>query len=69
MPIELFPKWLQHLAHFLPFAYVTYVPARLAVDFSLVSFCEQFSIQILYLGLFFVLAMILYKKGGKESKC
>ena len=66
MPIELFPKWLQNLSQYLPFAYVTYVPARLAVDFSLVNFCWQILIQILYLVLFFVLAMILYRKGAKN---
>ena len=66
MPIELFPKWLQSIAHYLPFAYVTYVPARLAVDFSWINFCQQFLIQILYLGLFFVIAMILYRKGAKN---
>lgn len=66
MPIELFPKWLQNLSHYLPFAYVTYVPARLAVDFSFTNFCIQFSIQILYLVIFFILAMALYKKGAKN---
>lgn len=66
MPIELFPKWLQGLSHYLPFAYVTYVPARLAVDFSYINFCQQFLIQILYLVLFFLLAMFLYKKGAKN---
>lgn len=66
MPIELFPKWLQNVSHYLPFAYVTYVPARLAVDFSLISFCKQVSIQLVYLIVFFVLAMTLYRKGAKN---
>ena len=66
MPIELFPNWLQKVSKLLPFAYVTYVPARLAVDFSFVAFYKQFSIQLLYLGIFFSLAMALYKKGAKN---
>lgn len=66
VPLELFPKWLQGISHYLPFAYVTYVPARLAVDFSFASFGKQFSIQLLYLAIFFVLAMILYRKGAKN---
>ncbi|MBU3144111.1 ABC-2 family transporter protein [Clostridium sp. CF012] len=66
MPIELFPDWLQKISKYLPFAYVTYVPARLAVDFSFVNFYKQFSIQLLYLGMFFTLAMTLYKKGAKN---
>lgn len=59
MPIELFPKWLQNISRYMPFAYVTYVPARLAVKFSFTSFYKQFSIQLVYLGVFFVLAMSL----------
>lgn len=66
MPIELFPRWLQGAAHYLPFAYVTYVPARLAVDFSFATFTRQFSIQVLYLVIYFVLAMNLYRKGAKN---
>jgi ABC-2 type transport system permease protein len=66
VPLELFPKWLQGISHYLPFAYVTYVPARLAVDFSFISFGKQASIQLLYLVVFFALAMILYRKGAKN---
>ncbi|WP_264852173.1 ABC transporter permease [Clostridium omnivorum] len=66
VPIELFPKWLQGVSHYLPFAYVTYVPARLAVDFSFSRFAGEFAIQVLYLAIFFILAMSLYRKGAKN---
>lgn len=66
MPIELFPNWLKSWSQYLPFAYVTYVPAKLAVDFSFSSFYKQFTIQILYLVIFFILAMTLYRKGAKN---
>lgn len=66
MPIELFPLWLQNIAKYLPFAYVTYVPARLTVDFSFTNFFTQFSIQLLYLVIFFILSMTLYRKGAKN---
>lgn len=66
VPIELFPKWLQGVSHYLPFAYVTYVPARLAVDFSFSRFASEFTIQVLYLAIFFILAMSLYRKGAKN---
>lgn len=66
MPIELFPHWLKGLAQYLPFAYVTYVPARLAVDFTFVNFYKQFGIQILYLIIFFIISMILYRKGTRN---
>jgi ABC-2 type transport system permease protein len=66
MPIELFPIWLQKVAHYLPFAYVTYVPARLTVDFSFTNFYRQFSIQVIYLILFFTLSIVLYRKGARN---
>lgn len=66
IPIELFPSWLQRVSKFLPFAYVTYVPARLVVDFSFSNFYKQFSVQLIYLGIFFILSMTLYKKGAKN---
>jgi ABC-2 type transport system permease protein len=66
VPLELFPKALQKVSHYLPFAYVTYVPARLAVDFSMNNFYRQFSIQILYLVVFFIISMMLYRKGAKN---
>lgn len=66
IPIDLFPKWLHSLSMYLPFAYVTYIPARLAVDFSFAGFLGQFPLQLLYLVLFFVLAISLYVKGVKN---
>lgn len=66
IPLDLFPKWLQNISEYLPFAYVTYVPARLAVDFSFADFGRQFLIQILYLAAFFILSMTLYRKGAKN---
>ena len=66
IPLELFPNWLGKISMYLPFAYVTYVPARLAVDFSFENFHKQFSVQLLYLGIFFILSMTLYRKGAKN---
>jgi ABC-2 type transport system permease protein len=66
MPIDMFPNWLQSIAKYMPFAYVTYVPAKLAVDFSLTNFLSQFSVQLIYLGIFFTLAMALYRKGARN---
>ncbi|MFZ5353656.1 MAG: ABC transporter permease [Bacillota bacterium] len=66
IPIEFFPQWLQEISRYLPFAYVTYVPARLAVDFSYVGFARQFPVQLLYLLVFFILSMILYGRGARN---
>jgi ABC-2 type transport system permease protein len=66
MPIELFPNWLQSVSKYMPFAYVTYVPAKLAVNFSFMNFYKQFSLQLVYIVVFFILAMALYRKGAKN---
>lgn len=66
MPVELFPLWLQRVAHYLPFAYVTYVPARLTVDFSFFNFYRQFLIQLIYILVFFFLSMIMYRRGARN---
>ncbi|MEG0774773.1 ABC-2 family transporter protein [Clostridium sp.] len=66
MPIEMFPKWLKDISQYLPFAYVTYVPAKLAVGFTFSDFFKGFGIQAIYLISFFILAMSLYRKGAKN---
>jgi ABC-2 type transport system permease protein len=66
MPLELFPKWLRTISNYMPFAYVTYVPAKLTVDFSFKTFLGQFSIQCLYLCFFIMTAAILYRKGVRN---
>lgn len=66
MPVELFPLWLQKIAGYLPFAYVTYVPARLTVDFNFGDFYRQFSVQLIYLAVFFTLSMLLYRRGARN---
>lgn len=66
VPVDLFPKWLQSLSRCLPFVYVTYIPAKLAVDFSFNNFYNQFLIQLLYLAAFFALSMILYRRGARK---
>ncbi|WP_040214442.1 ABC transporter permease [Clostridium polynesiense] len=66
MPIELFPDWLQQIARYLPFAYVTYIPAKLTVNFSFSDFISGFSVQLLYLIIFFAAAMLLFRKGVRN---
>lgn len=66
MPLDLFPGWLRSLSRYLPFSYVTYVPAKLAVSFSFTDFLNQFPIQVLYLGVFFLLSLVLYRRGAKS---
>lgn len=66
LPLELFPKVLRQIAQYLPFAYVTYVPARLTVNFTFERFVPQCLAQVGYLLLFFGVAMLLYRKGVRQ---
>jgi len=34
VPLEVFPLWFEQIAKILPFSYITYFPAKLAVNFS-----------------------------------
>ncbi len=65
IPLELFPEWLKNIAINLPFAYVTYAPAKLAVDFSLNRFLYTITFQLIYLGFFFILSMTIFRKGAR----
>lgn len=66
IPLEFFPSWLKSICNYLPFAYVTYAPAKLGVDFSFSSFITTITIQLMYLLFFFLLALTVYRKGAKN---
>lgn len=66
IPLELFPGWLKYICNYLPFAYVTYAPAKLGVNFSFEAFFTTITIQLMYLILFFLLSLTIYRKGAKN---
>jgi len=66
IPLKLLPNWLESIARYMPFAYVTYGPGRLAVNFSYQQFFEILMWQGGYLITFVLLALLVYRKGVKE---
>jgi ABC-2 type transport system permease protein len=66
LPIDMFPLWLQKISAYLPFAYVTYTPARLTVDFSVSRFIQGFSIQLLYIAVFAIISALVYRRGVRN---
>jgi ABC-2 type transport system permease protein len=50
IPIDFLPDWLQTIARMLPFAAVTYAPAKLFVAFSWGEFAQLISLQLVWLG-------------------
>lgn len=65
VPLDLFPQWLKNISVNLPFAYVTYAPAKLAVNFSYSGFIYTIAFQLAYLEIFFTLSMMVFRKGAK----
>jgi len=63
IPVEFLPGWLRDIARFLPFSYVAWAPARLAVAFSWELFIEVFPVQVLWAVIAFFIAMAMYRFG------
>lgn len=66
VPLDLFPTWLKEISAYLPFAYITYIPGKLAVDFSVEKFYKGFGVQVIYLILFIIIALAIYRKGAEK---
>jgi len=63
IPVEFLPDWLQRLARWFPFSYVTWAPARLMVAFSWELFWNVLPVQLLWAALSVALAMGMYRYG------
>ena len=66
IPIEFLPSPLQEVARKLPFSYVAWAPAKLAVDFSWPSFDELFLNQVYWNIVFATLAFWVYDRATKS---
>lgn len=66
LPLDLFPEWLEGISKALPFAYITYGPAKLLVDFSYNNFNNLLFGQIIYLMLAVLLCYSVYRRGVKK---
>lgn len=66
LPIDLFPETLETISRRLPFAFITYGPAKLLVDFSYDSFFFVIKGQAIYLAFAIVLCFLVYGRGVKK---
>jgi ABC-2 type transport system permease protein len=66
VPIEIFPKWLANISNILPFSFVAYHPAKLFVNFELSNFLNVVGIQLVYILVFSLIAIIIYKIGSRR---
>jgi len=63
LPLEMLPKGLGDISKNLPFAYITYAPGKLFVDFSMDYFFRVVFGQFIYLTLSIIICFSIYKKG------
>ena len=66
LPVEFLPGWAQRIALCLPFPYINYGPARLAVAFSGPSCLRIVAVQFLYILGLALLAGWIFRKGVKR---
>jgi ABC-2 type transport system permease protein len=67
-PVDAFPPWLQAICLRLPFAYETYFPAALIIGHihGTAALLNGFLWQWAWIGFFYVLSGILWKRGLNE---
>jgi len=65
-PLEFFPKGFQAVLKYLPTAYISYIPAKMAVQFTPGLFIPYFLGQVFYLCLIILFAYLIYQKGLKK---
>lgn len=65
LPLEFLPGWLQNIARWLPFSYIAWAPAKLAVAFSWEHFWRAVPVQAAYCAVFMGLSWLMYRRGVK----
>jgi ABC-2 type transport system permease protein len=66
LPLDLFPQVLAAIARFLPFAGVTYAPARLFVSFSWEALAGLLMVQVLWLLALGCLMALVYTRAVRK---
>lgn len=66
VPLEFFPPIVVKIFKFFPFTYMNYFAAKMSVMFDLNQYIKGFAIQILYILIVYICAIMLYTKGMKR---
>lgn len=66
VPIDVYPVWLQGILKFLPFSFVTYLPAKLFVHFNINDFVTAIMGQAAWIIVLLVITIIIYKRGIRQ---
>ncbi|WP_108722229.1 ABC transporter permease [Gorillibacterium timonense] len=66
MPLEIFPTFFRKLSEWLPFQTVLYFPAKMAVAFDASELPKMLAVQLGWVLVLGVCAVLLYRKGVKK---
>jgi ABC-2 type transport system permease protein len=66
LPLELFPDWLAAIARALPFASITYAPARAFVSSSWEPLAPVVAIQLIWLALAWCILMLIFDRATHQ---
>ena len=66
LPLEMFPDWLQRVARWLPFQFITYAPARAFVDFEAGFVLRAVAGQVGYLAVLTALVLVVWWRARRR---
>lgn len=66
IPLNFFPEILQKISLIAPFAYISYAPAYMFVNFNLTFFKSALIMQIIWIAVFIGAGSLLYYCGNKK---
>ncbi len=66
LPLELFPDWLRRVAEWLPFQFITYVPARAFVAFEPEFVLRAVVGQAVYIVILTALVMLVWRRAQRR---
>ena len=66
LPLEMFPTWLQRAVRWLPFQYITYVPARTFVRFEPAFVAQAVIGQLIYVALLAGAVLLVWRAAQRR---
>jgi len=66
LPLEMFPEWLQRVASWLPFQFISYVPARAFVHFELKAVLQAVAGQAFYIAALSALVVLVWRQARRR---
>jgi ABC-2 type transport system permease protein len=66
LPLEIFPDWLRKISTWLPFRFITYVPARAFVAFEPDFVLRETAGQVIYILILFALVTLVWRVAQRR---